>query len=1340
MKGITLIVNTLIFSACCNLICAQNIKMINDFSNNAILSLCQDEDGLLWVGTCDGLNTYNGLSTSVYTTSEGQELSGNVIEDIVVTNGNILWVNTNFGLNRIDKNKDNIQYYNQFQGNYRLRANHWGDIFVLTENNELFYNYRGNDDTFRPLPVDAIKKNNVLEYVIDSANKIWFFTAEGHHVYYQIEYINQQYTLSMEEIASLTLPLKYSFHEDDVLLLIDKQNNFYEYDVTSDGVKFIFNLEKEMAKRDKVSDIIKKEDRYFISFTRNGVLELVQEEEGFTATDTGIKTGVFFLYKDSRQDIVWIGSDGNGLYQYFNGPYLYRSTTFENKKMNISAPVRSIFMDDQNTLWLGTKGSGILRIFDYDIDKNEFDYRTENVSVSHTLKDNSVFAFAKSRQNILWIGGEYGLVYYSYSENRIKPVKSELPVRYVHSLQEEGDSILWIVTVGDGILKASIGGSKDNPELIRMKRFTINNGLSASNYFFTHYFDNDHTLWFGNRGFGVFTLNEQEELVPHNLLKPYDSRTVNDVFAIIKEENALWLGTGNGLIKQTPKDETLFNSKNGFPQSSIHSMLLDDKKNLWLSTNKGIIRFDTTHDNFQIYNKRNGLNVIEFCDGASFSSPVGLFFGGVNGFVSIKENTLYSKDKFSPPIIFDRLDIQDSRQDRFVYLNRQPKVTLNHHENYFSISFVTIDYINGNNYLYQYKIGDKDNKWIDNGEQNKISFTKMPPGEYNMYVKYKDRYTNEESRIYSIGLEILPPWYQSRLATIVYFILAFMFIVAVLWIIQLRNRKKRNAILERLTYQHKEELYEEKLRFFTNITHEFSTPLTLISGPCERVSSYEKSDPYINKYIGIIKMNAERLHSLVQEIIEYRRIATGNKVCNVQTYNVSGHLEGIINSFSEWVERSEVVFETDFKENIFWNTDIKSFNKIVTNLISNAFKYTPAGGVIRITLKQQDHHLFLHVHNTGKGIKEADMDLIFNRYTVLDTSEVNDVKGFSIRNGLGMAICKSMVELLNGEIRIESEPGKYAEFIVSLPELSCSEPRNGHKETEAEVSQPVFTDEHIIATDGKTTLNLHQQYVEKSAAGLPNILVIDDNEDILFLIQDVLKDKYNIYQAKDGETGLDILKRETIHLIITDIMMPKIDGIELTRIIKSNKHIMHIPLIILSAKSSVDMKIEGVLSGADVYIAKPFDTNYLKAVVERLMTSRSQLREYYNSSASAFEFSNGQLMGKEDKEFLNNVMLIIEEHLDDADFSPEDLADEMRLGIRALYRKFKSLEQVPPSDFIKNYRINYASKLLVTTNLTVQEIMYKVGFHNRAHFYREFNKRLNQTPKEFRNLNKNNNI
>ena len=521
--------------------------------------------------------------------------------------------------------------------------------------------------------------------------------------------------------------------------------------------------------------------------------------------------------------------------------------------------------------------------------------------------------------------------------------------------------------------------------------------------------------------------------------------------------------------------------------------------------------------------------------------------------------------------------------------------------------------------------------------------------------------------------------------------------------------------------------YEGKLRFFTNITHEFCTPLTLIYGPCERILHHENSDVFIKKYAQIIKSNTERLNSLIQEVIDFRRMETGNQTCHIQELNIRVLSQEIIESFSELAEQNNILLQTDVSPNIIWRSDNSCFTKILNNLISNAFKYTPEKGTILISVKVINAKLEVKVYNTGKGISKENIPLIFNRYSVLDNIKENSIKGLSSRNGLGLAICHSMVELLQGIIKVESEVNQYAQFTVTLPQLEITENSSQKQEDVPKLIQ-------------KNSMN--RQELENATAGdkcaqpEATILIIDDNKELLWMLKDILSDEYAILTAENGEEGLALLKQETPDLIITDIMMPKVDGITLTKQIKSNKHTVHIPLVILSAKNTTDEKIEGIESGADAYIPKPFNTQYLVTVIRQLIKKQRELEQYYNSSASAFDFGGGQLLQKEDKEYLQTARELINKNMDNTLFGPEELAAAMQTSSRNLYRKFKNLNQPSPKDFIKEQRMTYAAKLLLTTTLTIQEVMYKTAFTNRSHFYKEFAKRYNQTPREYREVNK----
>ena len=1301
---------------------------IDGLSNSAILSLCQDQDGFLWIGTYDGLNLYDGIGIrQMY--DEAYSLSGNIIENIVDTGNGVLWIQTNYGLDRVDKIKRQVTSFTQFQGGYFLRKDEQGNVFVLSTKYMLHCISRQTGEIYK-LTTTGLPQQ-IINFRINN-KQLWTFTPKGITKYPLLTDESGNFRIE-EAIEVDSTPLREAIVKDTAVYIVDKQYDLYRY--TQSGQKqFLTNLHSIIGKRGNISDITGNEKRFFVSFKTNGVLRFTRNEDGsYHCEDIGIKSGTFCLQEVPDQGIIWIGTDGDGVYLYSEDRYTVRPITYSELNIDIAKPVRSILLDKANTLWLGTKGEGILKIPDFDPDRIRQLKAGLMTTGNSGLTDNSVYALAESSRPLFWIGTDEGLCMYSYRDKQIRQVPCEEHIQFVHAIYEENDSILWIATVGTGILKAHIEGSAEHPRLTRLTRYTIDGGTLSSNYFFAMYRDDDHTMWFGNRGYGVFQIrNNRLQSVP--LKNDYTDKTANDIFAILKEDTTLWLGTSYGLIRQTPTTETCFNKNRDLTGSSIHTMLEDDSHNIWMATNNGLVRLDMQTSHTQHYNQHNGLSVIEFSDGAALKKDGTLYFGGINGIVLIKENPDYQeRNNQNPPLQFTRLSILGKEENLHDYLrhrNGKTELELNHSQNFFQISFLAMDYANSNNYSYLYKIGDEMNKWIDNGLSNSISFTQMQPGNYTLYVKYRNKANGVESQAYPVHIHILPPWYMSRLAIYLYILLCgfILFLVIRQWL--KKQRQKHQHMMEQLEQAHKEEVYEEKLRFFTNITHEFCTPLTLIYGPCERILSYVHTDAYIARYVNLIKWNAERLNALIQEIIDFRRVETGHQILNIQPTDISKICNDIIDSFAYLAEQNRIHIETSIAPGLLWNTDYNCFTKIVNNLISNAFKYTTGEGTIRIRLQAQDNRMQFSVYNTGKGIRKEDMASIFNRYRVLDNVKENEVKGLSSRNGLGMAICHSMAELLQGTIDIKSEVNKYAEFIVTLPCLQVTQanPSAGQPQPVPAEIQPMTAPARLlqpeISQENKPGTNAKEKTYK--------ILVIDDNTEILTLLQDTLSE-YEVVTAQNGEEGLELLKKESPEVIVTDVMMPGTDGFELTRQIKQNKHTMHIPLIILSAKNANEEKIEGVSSGADAYIGKPFDLGYLKAVIARLIENKHKIREYYNSSACAYEYSNGKLMTKEDKDFLASVTQYIEENITDEELGAEELADHLKVSVRAIYRKFKELELLPPKEFIKEHKITYAAKLLATTNLNIQEIIYQCGFTNRSHFYKEFAKRYEMTPKDYRN-------
>lgn len=1326
------IILTVLFINVVQLVCAYNMRQTSNrdgLSNSAILSMAQDSDGYLWLGTCDGVNIADGRTVNSFgQIFPGQALSGNIIESLSNGGEGRMWVLTNYGLNLVDSRTGWVTTFKQFGGQEQLASGADGVMYVLGENSDL-YRFKGDKEVdFEKLGKLGQSFRDVRRLAV-RGGRLWVLTNHGIRV------------------ASIPSEGKEDGHigvrvVDNEPILFAKALGNDIYLVSGDGWicrvldngrrQRLADISKEVRRRGRISDIVRnKKGQYLVSFSTDGVIQVdAHDPSNPVIADMGLKVGVFCLGASSRQDVVWIGSDCQGLYTCWEDSYGIRSFDFNALGNKLTHPIRSIFIDDRKTLWLGTKGDGLLRIRNFDESYPESSLGTGSLSTSANspLLHNSVFGFGRSSRPILWIGTEEGLNYYSYRTDRIGRVDSRKDVRYIHQVVEVGDT-LWMCTLGCGIIKAAIGGSPDSPVLTDIKEYRLDNGAVSSNQFFSITRDASGNLYFCNRGKGMYRYSNGK-LAPIPLKNKYDTNGVRDVFDAAADRNALWIGTGNGLIKRTPDSEKHFSGiEFGFPNNTIHEILSMPDGKIWMSTNNGIVSFNPENEETQIYAKNYGIDVTEFSDGASLHTGRAMIFGGINGLVIINKNEGYKGIKpYMPALRLQKVNIGGVEAGMSDYLDRSggtDRLEFGPKQNHFSLTFAAPDFINADNYTYYYTLNGK--HWINNGSSPVISFNEMKYGGYKLMVKYLNRATGVESKPCAVDIVVRAPWYLSWVAKVFYLMLLIAAVAGGIYMYLRRQRELQTREIDRMEQQHREELYEEKLRFFTNITHEFCTPLTLIYGPCERIQTYPGTDDYISKYVGLIRNNAERLNSLIQELIDFRRIETGNKRLKIRSVAVSDLCSDIMGSFAELSDRNSIDFVSEIDPEIQWNTDFSCLRKIVTNLISNAFKYTNPGGSIKVGLHVVDGNLRLHVYNTGKGIGPEDRERIFNRYSVLDNVEENAVKGLSHRNGLGMAICHSMVDLLQGRIEIESEVGEYAEFIVTLPQLAITVDT-------PEVSRDAPTEHPVlpqISVDTAKPVTTGAKPKESSGT----VLVIDDNPEILTMIRDTLAE-YDVVIANNAEEGLEKIVQLSPDLIISDIMMPGVNGLEFTRRVKQNKHTMHIPLILLSAKTSNAERVEGIEAGADAYIGKPFSLNYLRAVAKRLIENNIRLLEYYNTSASAFEFNNGKLMHREDKDYLEKITEFIDAHIEDSELSPDHLAAHMNISVRNLYRKFKDMGWMPPNDFIKNHRISFAAKLLQTTSYTVQEIIYRSGFTNRSHFYKEFDKRFHMTPKGYRNSTK----
>lgn len=1324
---------------------AYNLRQLSSkdgLSNSAIQSICQDNDRFMWIGTVDGLNVYDGVDINIFKPGidSSAPLSSNLIEEVREGEDGIIWINTNHGLNRYNKKTHEIECYDQFEGKYYLAKTATNEIFVIHEDHTIAY-YDKRNKQFASIPYPSVIKNNIRRIFIDRNNVLWMVTNRG---------VIHKASISMSSAFPTITPLddfrhecgvRYAFMEGTRVYFIDEKGFFFEIEMETQKKSLVMNLGKELEERGIVSSIIKDKEDYLVAFQTNGLIRLQNTPENllkYKVENIDIYCGVFCLYKDKKQDIVWIGTDGQGVYMYTRDLFSIRSVTFEHLQYSIQKPVRALFWDKEQNLWIGTKDDGILLVKDYRVDENIGSKDISHITTfNSSLTNNSVYAFGKSRRNLLWIGGDGpGLNYYSYKYKAVRRLASRdaEPILFVHAICEVNDSTLWLASVGAGIYKVIVEGSADEPFVKSVKRFTFGKDDMSYNYFFAACQENDSVLWFGNRGYGLRRLALGREVFDEVKFYKKNIRTINDILSLYKDSRGnLWAGTSFGVLKllhyNTDEGKVAFDNYNeieGLPNNTIHGILEDDRGDLWVSTNGGVVRFDREEENFHVYNRKTGLDVFEFSDGAYLKDErTGvLFFGGTNGFVTISPD-VHEKEEFVPQLFFTGLRIYEKEYNMNDFLftyNDKEYLQLRHDQNFFSLSFIALDYVNGQNCKYFYRLDGANTQWIDNGYSNVVNFTNIAPGQYTLQVKCNNG--NLTTDVRSLVLVVLPPWYMTKWAYGGYVLLLMAVVFAGVQLVRRRYRKKRESIIEKMNQQQKEEIYESKLRFFTNITHEFSTPLTLIYGPCDRIIAYEKSDNFIRKYAGVIKKNTERLSSLIQELIEFRRIETGHKACVIERLDISGLVKEIADSFAELAETRSIEYTAEVEPELNWNSDRGCLTTILTNLLSNAFKYTPEGGKINVAVRPvRGGVLEIVISNTGKGINKEDIPYIFDRYRVLENLEMQtQQRGFFSRNGLGLAICYNLVKLLEGEISVNSVPDEFTEFRVTLPDREIMKVEEETPPQEAVVQSLTLPGEEPVPE----MENAGQERAK------PAIFVVDDDAEMRWFVSETLNKHYHVVGVENPLALAGLLESVQPQLIISDIMMPGIDGITLLKQIKADRRTAHIPFVLLSAKNTPEEQTEGIAAGAEAYIVKPFNVRYLQSLVERLIQRQSDLKDYYRSPVSAFQFADGRFIHKENKEFFEKIVSVIDRNFSNADFATEELAKELGLSSRQLYRKLKEITDETPATLIKEYRLAVVEKLLLTTQHSVDEIMYKAGFNHRGSFYRLFGLKYGMTPRKYR--------
>lgn len=1287
-------------------------------SNNAVLSMYQDPDGMIWVGTYDGLHLYNGKDTYVYRMDldSGNTLCSNTIVKIVPAGKDYMWLATSLGINRFSIKERRVC------GSYPLYAEVDNIVADDAGNTLLFFRkdfvscYNPETDLFEDIYMPGVEPGGIVSLWSDRTGNFCILGKNGRIDRYRFSSQNMELS-HVSTVKVSEKEVRKASRGTTRLYFSDIDGRLWKTSFDGQLVEKVADLSAAGVAGYQVSAICEYGDYIYFGSFGGGFFRL--PVRGGDIENLAGDYRVFCIIGDLHQDIVWVGTDGYGVYMFCRKPDIFSEIIMSDLPQRIMKPVRAICTDREGDLWIGTKGDGIVRISDYDRFGGGGQIQEDNI-VRYTRESGlpamEVFGFCPDTENgILWIGSAGpGLAYYSYEEDMIVTVRDG-NIRNVHQMRTRGDSLLYLACDMDALVELQYHMDGTRVQVDSVRRYRFRHGSRDCNDFYALSVESDSTILLGIRGgYGLIRFNTYTGT--YSFVNPgsFTEHAVGDILCVHKSDiSGIYCGSGSGFIRIFP-DGTVRNygDYDGLLNNMVHGILEDADGSIWLSTNQGLSQYNPNNEFFHNWSSSD-LDVTEFSDDAYGKCQYTgrLFFGGVNGvaWVSPQPDT---DPGYRPPLLFLDLAYPDGTVPLSGYNGKASEdvhpVIIKRGVSRFTVSFIAVDYLNGSNYEYSYRLdGAGEEEWTGLRKDNKVTLNNLPAGRYRLQVRYKSNVSGAPADIFELPLRVPAPWYGSIFAVICYvFTGAAALIYGFLYTRRYYHRKQA-AAMARMEEEQSRKLYEARLNFFVNISHELCTPLTLINGMAERISQQAKDEQMI-RYSEILSMNVKGLNELVQEILDFRQIEEeGFGRVNIRSTDVGQMLKAQMKSFDDVARRNGIQLQLIVPPVLVWHTDRAFLKKIVFNLFSNALKYTPADGTVKMEAFIEDGSLVLKIMNTGKGIPAEQLERIFDKYKVLDDMDSNIYTDTASRHGLGLFICSELVKAMNGTIKVVSEVDRMTEFTVVLPfrELTGG----------ADDVPSVAGKEHVTG-------------------GRHLIMVVEDNKEISWLISSALSGSYDIVSCSNADEASARLDELTPDLIITDILMPGRSGLDFISSIRNDRYRKGIPVIIVSAKVSEKEQAEGLACGADIYLTKPFSISVLQASVSRLLESRKTLKDFFSSPESAYSSVDGHLVHQSDKEFMQSVLEILPKHITDEAFSMESLASDLGMTARGFYRKFKKISGKTPSEFIKDYRFEMAASLLKSTGLTVQEIMYKVGISNKSYFYREFVSKYGMKPREYRQV------
>lgn len=1323
-------------------------------SQNEVTSILQDNEGFMWFGTRSGLNRYDGYEFLVFDQVPGDSgsLVNTSIERIYKDSKGIIWIGTK---------SNGISRYNPVTGK--------------------FLNMPFNG----PSAQNILPDKRVISFCEDSDGDMWIGTWNGGLLKYNSE-TGQGKTYNLA--ANINVIIKSS----NGIVWVGTNDGLFEYDPAADSFKrqdfSIVNDQIPSIIEDRNHQflwILHNNESTLMKFDLKNRSSQTFSFSPAEEKEFGQFNGTTKMMQDNN-GLLWIGTWGNGLFQFdpenstFSKIPLYPNTLFkDNNEFNT---ILDIFQDKNNNVWIGTNGVGVCLLTE------KLKFNTLGLGKDQAL-NNCVMSVLEDKKGTLWVGTRGNGLYYSinkvdFFEVPFTALKNLDRFKLVRTIYEDREGNIWIGTsYNTGIIRYN----KGVPELIACSDFFNDRRFDPIKKAAT-FTETDQSLYIGTQQNGLFVLEKkagsygnirnfkekygargqlQSERVSY-LLKDSKQRiwvatydglcifntddetftNINTYFSLPQgfdpkiifclhesSDKSIWIGTPIGLYhldEKTGNNAVLhyITKEKGLAGNQIMGITEDNLQNLWISTNAGISKYNLKTKKINNFTTIDGLqsttfSETAFCKGLNNT----LYFGGTFGLNSFNPNEIVESDYTNSIVLTNlslynqRVEIGSANGNRAILeksLNNTTEITFNYQQKNFQIGFSALDFKAQGKNQYAYKLDNFDKDWNYIGTRHFINFNNLRPGEYTLNIKSaSNNYIwNEQPR--QLKIIIRPPIWQTWYAIVFYVVLILGIVTIIRWNAVKQVRMAKNLEIEKIKHEQDQRVSEMKFQFFTNISHEFRTPLTLIFAPLkeliQKAQAYDIKDEALEK-IQVIYRNTNQLMKLINQLLDFRKAETENLKLVARYLNVEDFVKEACYPFFELAKIKDITFQIDstLKNKDIW-FDRDKMEMIVNNLVSNAFKFNKTGGFVRITLEENSNEVIVKVADSGKGIPSSAIGHIFERFYQVDNGENIG------STGIGLALVKYLVELHQGVIEVDSELGKGTEFRLKL--------KKGNDHLKPEQLFANEAESNTFVREESALNRLLPSRKKRKIASDECILIIEDNPDVNQYLVTLLEPFYCVESALNGKEGFAKALELIPDLIISDVMMPEMDGFELCKKVKANNLTATVPVILLTAKGADQYKLMGIHTGADDYISKPFDPDYLIEKVHKLLVSQAKLKKQYSKSIR-LEPSDIEIEAS-DEVFLKKCISTIEKNLQNDDFSADFLASELNISNSSLYRRLKALTNLSSAEFIRSIRIKRAAQLLQDKSKTVSEVAYEVGFNDLKNFRQVFQKQFNCTPSEYR--------